>query len=462
MMSGPGIPSQNTPATPYSPIIPLSNPNTSTNVSRFLRGAGSPATGNGPPGYRSRPRASNTEPLMLGTPRIKHTNSGQPSPRLKRPEANQRSPQSPEPKRRRITNAAYAPVRAPNGPGTPFPFAHGQRRQSLPRAELLGPSPKSPFAMGPPPRPIVTQNHPDTSLTLAPIQSNSMGMDTQAKSLEAMVLSIPTLGKICVLTKISPPLAPPGPASPARPTRGLVIAIDAEDTTALDQMTQTLARSLEAYAVRVFKTPMPPSDEPPSFQAYLRLVDRYHTLSTQVVEYITTAPRKRSPPPVSPKSFPSESERAAEKEASIPVAILPGWQVTRTDWFASHVTIRDAYSPMNHWQWGATLWRDVVGADVTVAVQPAAVQEESPTKSFGGPREGNAKGELGSRETSGHIRLEKSGTSVDVRLEEARAVIVRGEKDGIIGEGALRRVGFEVGEWVRGFGEKEERRRRGS
>ena len=149
------------------------------------------------------------------------------------------------------------------------------------------------------------------------------------------------------------------------------------------------------------------------------------------------------------------------KEASIPVAIVPGWQVTWSDWFACHVGIRDAYSPMDHWQWGATLWRDVIGADVTVAVQPVTVQEESPTKS----REGDSKGDTSTKEARVHVKSEKGGigsgggSGVDVRLDDARAVVVKAEKEGVVGEGASRRVGFEIGEWVRGWDERRLGRR---
>lgn len=44
-----------------------------------------------------------------------------------------------------------------------------------------------------------------------------------------------------------------------------------------------------------------------------------------------------------------------------------------------------------------------------------------------------------------------SSSGVEARLEDARAILVRGEsgKAGLA-EGKLRRIGFEVGEWVRG------------
>ena len=130
---------------------------------------------------------------------------------------------------------------------------------------------------------------------------------------------------------------------------------------------------------------------------------------------------------------------------------------------------------MDHWQWGATLWRNVVGADITVAVQccaPSVAGEE--------PETGTATAKVGAKEVakqavengagerdrkrkapgsvSGSAGGSAAGNAVEVKLEDARAVIVKGEVGGGIAVGALRRVGFEIGEWVRGWGERVERR----
>lgn len=145
---------------------------------------------------------------------------------------------------------------------------------------------------------------------------------------------------------------------------------------------------------------------------------------------------------------------------------------------------------MDHWQWGATLWRNVVGADITVAVQGSApplsivageevanetgtgtgtgtmgtgkvgdrgkeVAKQMGTENGGGERDRKRKAP-GS--VSGSSGASAAGMAVEVRLEDARAVIVRGEIGGGVAVGALRRVGFEIGEWVRGWGERAERR----
>ena len=75
------------------------------------------------------------------------------------------------------------------------------------------------------------------------------------------------------------------------------------------------------------------------------------------------------------------------------------------------------------------MWRGIVGPDVTIAVR------------------GNDDGSLDSRG-----RVVKGGAEVEVRLEDSRAVIVRVDKGGKVAEVGLRRLGFEVGEWMRGRG----------
>lgn len=128
-----------------------------------------------------------------------------------------------------------------------------------------------------------------------------------------------------------------------------------------------------------------------------------------------------------------------------------------------------------------------MGADVTVAVQAPVVSagQDSPDKVVAGGAAaaaaaagtkvggdgGGGGGGLGSLK-DGRAGFEKgrggggggnAGVGVEVRLEDARAVIVRGERDGGVAEGGLRRVGFEIGEWVRGWEEREEMAgRRGS
>lgn len=77
------------------------------------------------------------------------------------------------------------------------------------------------------------------------------------------------------------------------------------------------------------------------------------------------------------------------------------------------------------------MWRGIVGPDVTLAVK--AVEEG------GLEQKSQGKGKSGGG----------GAGDVDVRLEDSRAVLVKVEKGGKVAEGALRRVAFEIEEWVR-------------
>ena len=70
--------------------------------------------------------------------------------------------------------------------------------------------------------------------------------DSQERGVEAMVMSIPYINKLKVLEKISPPLAPPGPSSPAFETRGPVITLEGADSALLERVGVVVERALTA------------------------------------------------------------------------------------------------------------------------------------------------------------------------------------------------------------------------
>ena len=541
------------------------------------------------------------------------------SPHSKRNEHFDVAQYSPDAKRRRTAaNLPVLPVRQPQGPQSPAPSSASHRgRQSLPRLDALGLNQSSPVTVVGTPRQPFHQERLEKPLTLAPLRSAQVNKpresetDTQAKTLEAMILSIPVLNKIKVLAKISAPFGFSPPSSPVSAggwrrypgKRGLLVAIDAADQTAIQQITRTISSALKDFDIRIMETPQLHRDQFVNFKSYLSLIHEYHILSEDIIAQITT-PRSSSPrmnrypehygevaenastsrrihsrgsnpgssdkreelmnsgtSPISPNTIPfhissnrpdtkpsdatasspsfssspkhhshSESPSPASRHrpqmpswqsfsfpqtqsSTFPIIILPRWQLTHTDSFACSVEIADRYSPIDHWQWGATVWRGVIGADVTVAVRASSSSagrgggaisgrpgsddhSSSPASSGEGSSsigEGNGhKQPLGSATATVAIpsgtpgagagagsntasgpnapgnnnsigsnsgNVGSSSTSqvqnlVDIRLEEAGAVIVKGEQDGSIAEGALRRVGFEVGEWIRGLAER--------
>ncbi|KAL8654565.1 MAG: hypothetical protein Q9226_003381, partial [Calogaya cf. arnoldii] len=447
------------PGTPYSANRPPSTPSTASSAKRFLQDASSPPFTSSANAFvhRNRDLSNNIGALGVAIPRYKrHEDSA--------------FPLSPDPKRRRIMGGPYpGGPRLPNGPSTPYGFS--RRKDSLPRLDFMN-SPT--FAMGPPPRPHPVAHQPDSSLTLPPLQKSSIsGESTQAKSVEAMVMSMSTVNKIRVLAKASTPLAKPSPASPAFQTRGLIIAIDGQERAAVEQTTANLNTVLApTYAVQEFRLPAEADESvgdtdsdvnTDSLEHCHRNMAKYHSLSTRLKSYITSTPlasaSATSSPAVSPKSFPAKPKPAvhltstppssvgtpnstfAEPPSAAstdfgpskrkmaknlhPIALVPGYQLTQTDAFASHIPIDDAWTPVEHWQWMAAMWRGTVGPDITIAVKAVEEGGVEQQKAGGGRRAG--------------------GGEVDVQLDEHRALVVKIEKGGMVTEGSLRRLGFEVG-----------------
>ena len=249
-------------------------------------------------------------------------------------------------------------------------------------------------------------------------------------------MTIPYLNKIKVLTKISPPLPTPGPTSPAQETRGAVIVIEGTDKELLAETGTFISTHLSRDASCAVKTwgvspsrltsisvpkaaadtemsdggaavPTPLSpipEEKDAFVEYLRIISDWHTKSREMVKYITT----------SPSSAPSSSAKV------LPIAIVPtGFSLTTSDTFALSIPIEDSYAPVDHWQWMATLWRGIVGPDLTVYVSRVGREEMA---KFGG--------------------VEIKG--------DCNAIIVRVPDGEGVDEKTRRRLGFEVLEFVRG------------
>ncbi|KAL1605329.1 hypothetical protein SLS60_004877 [Paraconiothyrium brasiliense] len=249
----------------------------------------------------------------------------------------------------------------------------------------------------------------------------------QSRSVEAMVMSVPYTVKIKVLGRITPPLKDPGPSSPAIQVRGGIIAVEGEDQAAVTELStwlnDFLARDKE-YSPRIADPPKEPGGKGNvSFEEYFGLIQEWHGKSKEMIKYITT-PVVQPSPPKSPESDTDKDETMKDTNTSPtsstpsvkPVLILPSYQLRASDVYASRIPIQDVYSPMDHWQWMATLWRGTVGPDLTIYIKSA--DKES--------RDG--------------------GKLVDVN-DEVRCMTVVKEGSGKFAESALRRVGFEVGEW---------------
>lgn len=250
-----------------------------------------------------------------------------------------------------------------------------------------------------------------------------------------MVMTIPYISKIKVLTKIAPPLAPPGPTSPAQEIRGAVVVVEGSDKALLAEIGAFIAQYLSkdpSFAVTTWDPSPPAAKAVPAegadlemagvaasveagdrnpFVDYLSIVLEWHKKSLEMAKYITSTP---STPPATtdPTSTP--------KTKTLPIALVPeGYSLSTSDSFALRIPINDSYAPVDHWQWMATLWRGIVGPDLTVYVCRASREE-----------------------------LAKY-SGVEIRNDCPCIVVRIPEGGGKMEEKTARRLGFEVVEFVR-------------
>jgi HMG box factor len=309
--------------------------------------------------------------------------------------------------------------------------------------------------------------HPDPSLKLPPLKTTTpmtpLTPFSQDGSVEATVMTIPFLNKIKVLAKISPPLVPSFRDTNST-MRGPVIAVDGQDPHLVQITVDYLERLLKKeskYQLRVF--PGPDVSRPPdggqmgdATVDYLNTISAWHHISDEVITFVksaTTESAEDRPPSdsdsrssLSPKTIipktanmsinspTHSSENGSESShissgtntshGSIPVALVPRYQLTTADAFACSIPINDSYAPLDHWQWMASLWRACVGPDITVYIHECTKDE-----------------------------LDRAGGNpVEVRLQDTRTVILRkvAGTSRELEEKALKRVGFEIEDFLTG------------
>jgi HMG box factor len=295
----------------------------------------------------------------------------------------------------------------------------------------------------------------DPSLTLPPLKENGSSTRTQ-QDVETTVMTIPVLNKIKVLAKISPPLSDRQDSSP----KGTVIAVDGQDPALVKIILKQLGVLLTKdgkYAVRVFEGPElrrrqstpHPGQMGDATVDYLSVISAWHRISDEIVQFISSKPQSGGAPSasMSPRSsVPGSSRRTSvppmvsspnghtnglaqipgllpRGSYPIPVALVPRYQLSTADVFACSIPINDRYAPLDHWQWMASLWRACVGPDVTIHIRECDKEE---------------------------LDRYGSGNPVEIRLNEARTLIVRRTPDSAkdIEEKALRRIGFEVEDFL--------------
>ncbi|KNG82139.1 putative HMG box protein [Aspergillus nomiae NRRL 13137] len=375
---------------------------------------------------------------------------------------------TPDSKRRRISTQlpGKASIHRDRSPDGSYPISSYTTRPEAPGS-------RGSFHMLQPPRPyrgVQDYPQPDPSLKLPPLQttapvSSSATPVTQygqeGSSLEATVMTIPFLNKIKVLAKISPPLLPSFRDGASR-RRGAVVSVDGQDPVAVKSVIDFLNNTMEKegkYHTHIFEGPDIRLREGYSESGqmgdatvdYLNTISAWHRISDEIVGFVKpsygslepkSVDEDSSTPGASPKgsiskgaeihiSSPAQSSEngsvsysssSGSAPSTVPVALVPRYQLTTADAFACSVPIGDSYAPLDHWQWMASLWRACVGPDITVYVREC---EKDELDRFG-------------------------GNPVEVRLHDARTIVVRRAAGSPreLEEKTLKRVGFEIEDYL--------------
>ncbi|KAH7075850.1 hypothetical protein BKA63DRAFT_595502 [Paraphoma chrysanthemicola] len=352
------------------------------------------------------------------------------------------SPLTPGAKKRRFDYGPPPPnARRPEGPYYP----QYARRDSLPPIQVQYSPPNS--ATMPPPRTPRDGRRP----SLAEASAVSHHPDHSPRSVEEVLMGFPILHKIKLLGRISLPYKEPMTISPAPKMRGAIIAVEGDDTAAVKELAQWLndhlAREKDAdlsYCPCIEESPKLPGDEEVAFEDYLDLIKEWHGRSKDMIKFITTP---INPPDSSQDTITSDKESekdrptnrkdsASPPESAVhaatspspaptpitkPIIILPTFQLAASVAYASRIPIQDAYSTTDHWQWMATLWRGTVGPDLTIYVKTH----------------------------------EKDAISTKPKMDDDNICLtVSKEREGKFAVADLRRVGFEVSEFIKGMGGK--------
>ncbi|KAF3481345.1 HMG-box transcription factor [Arthroderma uncinatum] len=386
-------------------------------------------------------------------------------------------------RRRREINEIYPPVRENSGPENPYL----PRTLTLPRPELLLPvtSPHSIWPVNSPNYIWNIQSHHqnsappsphDPSLVLPPLQLAPQSYP-QTRGVEETPLTISFLKKISLLSKGSPPFTTSSSPDSGH-AGGSVIAIEGDDPELIAYVTEYLNNALscdDGGNVRIFKGPEASTqtaseDTRAAAGNHLETIFSWYKISGRIIEFLND----RFSPAVQPSSCEDESKSNASFQSIIPkteylrisspgrspsgeaaytpassdavytpasseavytptssssdsafrIALVPQYQLATTEAHACLASNNGTQDPMDHWERMAMQWGSCVGPDITVYIRDCDQDEMS--------RYGE-------------------GNSVENRLNDVRTLVIRrlvGSNEGI-DERALRRVGFEVKEFLR-------------
>ena len=347
----------------------------------------------------------------------------------------------------------------------------------------------------------------DRSLTLPPLQTGSQSAAVAAaatgKTAQEQIMSISFRYKIKVLCQV----APPATKNKDNP-RGPLIAVEGDNPEAVKELAQWLGAILEkgaCSAVNLLQEPLveAPGGKEEAMAQYHRLAAEWLAQSRPILESIQMNTTDRSadaamtdaasaPATTSPRSSINDDEKDEDGDSQSsngvratednhdeksreqtsnaiignsdtekmdldkdsnkractatstsiannsgiakPVSIVANYSLHTSNTFARLIPIgpADPYSPNDHWQWTATQWRGIIGPDLTIYVREAEVVE--------------------SGRPSVEIEAVQGRPDVSLFVVKSSRAEGQGDRKMEVEASVLRRLAFEVSEWVRAFG----------
>ncbi|KAI4599285.1 hypothetical protein KJ359_002244 [Pestalotiopsis sp. 9143b] len=248
------------------------------------------------------------------------------------------------------------------------------------------------------------------------------------------------LTRLEMLRAISPPLKAPGGGFSPFGVRGPIIALEGAPPDVLREITSVVEKALSVSQecfVKVWgdaasanftggqkhtggdASPRSEGQEfaNPVAKFQVQML-KWHLMSEELVKYIT-----HFPAPNNGESSEAAGGDSAAAAYKLPVAVLgAGYSLTASDRSAAELHIADAYRPDDHWRWVATMWRGIVGPDLTVYILRCTELE---------------------MRVNQVVEFANPGVLV-VRISESA-----GSDTAVVDERLERRLGFEIMEWVR-------------
>ncbi|KAG6022901.1 hypothetical protein E4U41_002136 [Claviceps citrina] len=304
---------------------------------------------------------------------------------------------------------------------------------------------------------------PLTRLHALPLRAHQQSGNLDAKT--ASVSMEPSLTqKLKILSTVSDPLPCAGHSVPHFDKRGAFIAVEGANPTILDQVGRSLEKFLVAggdVALKVWTNDNAGDSDASKLSrakkgedvgtgsaigatefegevvkddllsAYFEIILSWRRKSKQIAHHVTDGRIGESPHRGNEESecntvrecsskacAPHHNEPRPTAAPKTPVALVKdGLSLTISDRFASAMPISDTYTPADHWQWMAMLWRGTANPDLVVHVQES--------------RDG--------RDDTGAVDVSRRMGLIVVKVPRGKS----------LDEATERRMAFEVMEWIR-------------